>query len=430
MKKHIFYHVFPRFNWCDLVQEQLSKVIESGLYEEIESLTIILLSDNKQNESWLRRITSKFKKISIIIEADGMVAERRTLSIINDFAKTRPHDELVLYMHTKGISWYLDEDYSINGSPRRRQVAWRNYMEHFNIHLWKNAEIVLSSGYWDTYGVNLQNAPENYDNHIHYSGNMWWATTGYLQSLKKEYYLENLGRKEDRIYCEFWIGSGNNPRMYGAHESSVDHYAVEYTFDNYIESSNYSEVVPIEYRTLEEEWTKPKNDVISAWVGLEKIMNPIIRDFKVIPRVALEFGVEYGYSTAIFSGCFDNVIGLDTFTGDIHSGIKQDHYEYTQDRLKDFENISLVKSDWKSWAESIQEHEYFDLIHIDIIHDYKNTFEAGDWALQHSGCVIFHDVMSFKEVDLAVRDLARKYNMSYYYYPLYNGLGILTKHKI
>jgi hypothetical protein len=87
VKKHIFYHVFPRFNWCDLVQEQLSKVIESGLYEEIESLTIILLSDNKQNESWLRRITSKFKKISIIIEADGMVAERRTLSIINDFAK-------------------------------------------------------------------------------------------------------------------------------------------------------------------------------------------------------------------------------------------------------------------------------------------------------------------------------------------------------
>ena len=156
----------------------------------------------------------------------------------------------------------------------------------------------------------------------------------------------------------------------------------------------------------------------------------MIRDFSIIPNKALEFGVEWGYSTSILSGCFKEVIGVDTFTGDVHSGMKENHFEYTTECLKNFSNITLIKSDWESWSKTINKDERFDLIHIDIIHDYKNTFSAGDWALNHSDFVIFHDVISFEEVHAAVKDLARKHNMYYYYYPLYNGLGIITKNKL
>jgi len=430
MKKHIFYHVFPRFNWCDLVQEQISNIFESGLYDNIESFTIILLSNDKNNEIWLRSITHKFEKISIIIEGDEFSAERKTLSFIHDFAQSRKDNEMVLYMHTKGISWFLDEDYSLSGSPRRRQVAWRKYMEHFNINLWRNSEKVLSSGSWDVYGVNLRNAPEHYNYHLHYSGNFWWSTTEYLSSLKKEYYLEDLGREQDRVYCEFWIGSGQYARLYEAHDSGIDHYSEEYTFDNYITFGEYKDCLPIEYKTIEEEWIKPKIDVVSAWIGLERILNSMLKDFSINTQRAVEFGVEYGYSTAILSSCFNQVLGIDTFTGDVHSGIKNNHYDLTSNYLKDFKNINLIKSDWESWSSTINDNERFDLVHIDIIHDYKNTFSAGDWACRHSDVVIFHDVISFKEVDMAVKDLARKYNFYYYYYPLYNGLGILSKNGV
>lgn len=430
MKKHIFYHVFPRFNWCDLLQDQLSKIFESGLYDNIESLNIILLSSDRRNLEWLNNITSKFEKIHVILEESEHLAERITLSKINDFAKERKENEMVLYMHTKGISYFLDEDYSISGSFRRKQIAWRKYMEHFNIVLWKNAEKVLSSGFWDAYGVSLRNASDYYNHHIHYSGNFWWATTDYLSSLSKDYFLEDLGRKDDRVYAEFWIGSGNESRLYEAHESNVNHYEKEYTFDNYIEYKEYKDIDRIEYKTIEQSWEKPKYDVVSAWVGIERILEPMIRDFKINPNKALEFGVEWGFSTSVFSGCFKQVIGVDTFTGDIHSGIKEDHFEHTKECLKDFSNITLVKSDWESWSKTIKDGERFDLIHIDIIHDYKNTFSAGDWALNHSDFVIFRDVVSFEEVHLAVKDLARKYNMHYYYYPLYNGLGIITKNPL
>jgi len=430
MKKHIFYHIFPRFNWCDLVQEQLSRVFESGLYDKIESLNIILLCSDKSNLEWLLNLTSKFEKIKVILDENEYLAERTTLSRINEFAKEREENEMILYMHTKGISYFLEEDYSLSGSFRRKQIAWRKYMEHFNINLWKNAEVVLSSGLWDSYGVNLREANDYYGYHIHYSGNFWWATTKYLSSLKKEYFLEDLGRKDDRVYSEFWIGSGDNARMYEAHNSNVNHYEKEYTFDNYIEFEEYKEIERIEYKTIEESWNKPKYDVISAWVGLERIMEPMIRDFNINPNKALEFGVEWGYSTSVFSGCFKEVIGIDTFTGDIHSGVKENHFEHTKECLRDFSNITLIKSDWESWSKTIADEERFDFVHIDIIHDYKNTFSAGDWALKHSDFVVFHDVVSFEEVNVAVKDLARKYNMHYYYYPLYNGLGIITKNPI
>ena len=68
MKKHIFYHVFPIFNWCDLVQDQLSQIFISGLYDDIETFNIVLLSSDKRNFEWLKNVTSKFQKITVFFE--------------------------------------------------------------------------------------------------------------------------------------------------------------------------------------------------------------------------------------------------------------------------------------------------------------------------------------------------------------------------
>lgn len=170
---------------------------------------------------------------------------------------------------------------------------------------------------------------------------------------------------------------------------------------------------------------KPKNliDVPSAWRGLEWIIKDIIDTFGIKTDKALEFGVEYGFSTVALSNYFTKVIGVDTFLGDEHS--KTENTEGLFEAVRDVmpSNVSLVKSDYRDY----QDNETYDLIHIDIVHTYKDTFACGEWALKHSKLVIFHDTESFKDVMRAVQDLALKYNVEFYNYPKHYGLGMLWR---
>jgi hypothetical protein len=47
----------------------------------------------------------------------------------------------------------------------------------------------------------------------------------------------------------------------------------------------------------------------SAWIGIESILEDLLDTFKVGGNNALEFGVEYGYSTVALSNYFQKVIG-------------------------------------------------------------------------------------------------------------------------
>jgi hypothetical protein len=53
----------------------------------------------------------------------------------------------------------------------------------------------------------------------------------------------------------------------------------------------------------------PKNlvDIRSSWKGIESILSDIIQRFELDTKRCLEFGVEFGYSTAALSSLFDEV---------------------------------------------------------------------------------------------------------------------------
>ena len=160
-----------------------------------------------------------------------------------------------------------------------------------------------------------------------------------------------------------------------------------------------------------------------AWIGLEKIILDIVEFSKIRQDSALEFGVEYGYSTAVLANYFETVTGVDIFTGDDHAGRHDDIYGLTKNNLKDFKNIELIKSDYKDYISSIDQH--FDMIHVDIIHTYEDTYACGLWGAQHSNCTIFHDTQSFPEVKRAVAHIAKKTNKKFYNYRKCHGLGII-----
>ena len=168
-------------------------------------------------------------------------------------------------------------------------------------------------------------------------------------------------------------------------------------------------------------------EIPSAWKGLESIIEDIITQFNLGRRNCIEFGVEFGYSAVTFSNFFEMVTGVDTFEGDQHTTNKAEHYEETKNRLACYNNIELFKSDYRDWIKN--DVNRYNLAHIDIVHNYKETYECGLWAAEHSDCTIFHDTESFPEVRRAVKDIAKASGQKLYNYPNHHGLGILVDSK-
>jgi hypothetical protein len=181
----------------------------------------------------------------------------------------------------------------------------------------------------------------------------------------------------------------------------------------------------IEY--VPKKFTTPERLIKStslAWVGLEKIIEDIIHFSKIETKCALEFGVEFGYSTSALANYFNIVKGVDTFTGDLHAGFHGDIFALTQNNLQAFANIQLIKADYRDFIST--ENNRYHLIHVDIIHTYEDTYACGLWAAQHSDCTLFHDTQSFPDVKRAVADVARATKKKFYNYRKCNGLGILV----
>lgn len=183
--------------------------------------------------------------------------------------------------------------------------------------------------------------------------------------------------------------------------------------------------LPIE-TYVPKKFAKPEKmiPVVTAWAGLEEIIEDILDRFNIGRDACIEFGVEFGYSSVVFSNYFKDVVGVDIFIGDEHTDFKGDHFEETKKRLSSFSNIQLHKSDYKDWIK--EDTRQYNFSHVDIVHNYAETFECGLWAARHSECTIFHDTESFPEVRRAVIDIAKAAGKKVYNYPHCNGLGIIV----
>lgn len=190
----------------------------------------------------------------------------------------------------------------------------------------------------------------------------------------------------------------------------------------YIRDNFIKDIRPYKPKKL----SKPEQmlDIVSAWKGLELVIEDILEEFNIGRNSCIEFGVEFGYSAVVFANFFEQVTGVDTFEGDVHTVNKNQHFEETSKRLAAYKNIELIRSDYKAWI--ARDEKRYNLAHVDIVHHYEETFECGLWAAQHSDCTIFHDTESFPEVRRAVKDIAKKSGQKLYNYPLHHGLGILV----
>jgi hypothetical protein len=166
----------------------------------------------------------------------------------------------------------------------------------------------------------------------------------------------------------------------------------------------------------------------SAWKGLERLLPDLIKRTGIKTDLAIEFGVWHGFSAAALANNFNLVIGVDTFVGDLLAGTSGPMMYTTAETLKPWENIQLVQTGFQDfWRDGFFSDIEPDLIHIDIVHTYEDTFACGAIALAHCDLVIFHDTESFPEVKRALCDLCQIFKVPFRNFYQCHGLGILTR---
>ena len=175
------------------------------------------------------------------------------------------------------------------------------------------------------------------------------------------------------------------------------------------------------------QWHLTRRDNVStAWKGLEDYIFPIIKHFNIQPNIALEFGVDHGYSTDILSQAFAKVVGVDSFVGDAHINHAQgDKFYNTVKNSFANTNVEIIRSLSDDFIKD--NNNRYDLIHIDIVHEYIPTFNCADWAIQHSDVVILHDTESFPEIKKVCQDISTKHNVGFYNITEHFGLGVLYR---
>jgi hypothetical protein len=222
----IFYHIYCHGKWEELVEGQLRKLRDSGVYDECLSMFVRVIGTPDDIDRYYSLIKG-MKKIHTIQADNKNDHEVSILKAIRMLAtETFPYREAanleasVLYLHTKGV-------YSSRESEEiaSRMTDWREYMEHFVVENWKECISSLDEGF-DVCGVDWREQSLFGPIVGHFSGNFWWAKLSYI------YTLPEIKDDWDRAYYEFWIGQ-RTPKAKCLYESGVDHYHENYAKDRY-----------------------------------------------------------------------------------------------------------------------------------------------------------------------------------------------------
>ena len=232
-KIFIFYHIFcsPDSTKIVIMQQQIDRIIFSGLYDVVDTIYCFLVGDNvaaiQQNAQVLEHTGTKF---TVVYPSLGANYEKYTLQKIRQYIS---HADVFLYIHTKGIS------HALHSQIYKNIHDWRTLLEYHLIRSFRVCIKKILRENFDTVGVNFSESPAP-----HYSGNMWWCSGRYFLSLPVE-----IG--DDYFAPEFYVLSpraaakpptsemaASPPvRHCNMFSSGINHYISNYPTEKYINGS-------------------------------------------------------------------------------------------------------------------------------------------------------------------------------------------------
>ena len=211
VKIAIFYHVFLVNDFKYRVQDQLTKIVVSGLYDQCDSLFLGAGYERPEDLEWLRKLVSKYGKVQICGFSNTSLREKNTLQVLLEFAKQT--DAYICYFHSKGV-W------------RQSYISdlWRMIMDYHVLFQWEKCVAKLKEG-CDMVGI-LYCEATFLGHWPHYSGNYWWTTSSHIRALNHRLIQQNAGsailphaslQEQDafsHLGAEFWIRSRRDSKNF------------------------------------------------------------------------------------------------------------------------------------------------------------------------------------------------------------------------
>lgn len=439
-----FHHVCFLNNGLQIFEEQVERIVNSGLYKQATTIFFTALGPPPANYTY----PDKYQVI--YMEQSTFTYERKILEFMYNFAQSNAGD--YFYIHTKGVSHHGKHNYSCIED-------WRRYMEYFLIDNWAICAKDLET--YDVVGVNSRSYPK------HYSGNFWWAKSSYVKTTNPNF------NYKDYYETENWI-LRDCLNFYNYYETNINHYYQNYPAYNYVSKMwrpppantnaisiayNYTPVhhtftipeiiVPqlvfsnadftfalplLPYIDLEY-FNKPPitwiESIDSSWKGLRTFATKLVHLLK--PEVIIDLGVDTGYSTFVFADAlrFNHgnnkiVYGIDNFKGDLFTGFR-DTYDLISHNIKmnDLRNISIIRGEFATIAETWSTPT--DILHIDGFHEYESVKADYDtWSpfVKTNGVILIHDICVGRfGCNRVFLEAPSKYKL---FNPDSGGLGILT----
>lgn len=194
MKIDIYYHLWAAEDGAlirFMIDEQMKRLSKSGLLKN-GTLHVGILGDHHDiMRQHMHTYTERGWEFDVLYNKPNTeYAECETMEYIHKHSVEWGDDNhMVMYMHTKGLSHFL------NHSCIQPINTWRHFCEYCVIDKWKDCVNELKNNSFDTIGP-------NYSTNVfpHYSGTFWWARSDYLKT-----HVAPMLHAEDQPINNWWF---------------------------------------------------------------------------------------------------------------------------------------------------------------------------------------------------------------------------------
>lgn len=413
MKKIAFYHVHltDDTSWSYIFLDQFREGLNSGLFDILDELYISANGNNDEIKKItgivnylqtlvktriITKLTFKENKDLEFFNHQNVITEDVTLKLLWDKCNEESENFHVLYFHTKGSTaiWrYLNED---RHSEFTNYYFWRKQIDWAVLEKYK--ECIKHLDNYDAVGTNISLWPLP-----HFAGSGWWSNSSFIKTLpnpaedfwwhQASEIIPELKNIEKRVKAEMWLGIGN-ARFNSLYRDDNKVLPNILPSQVYYDRKEYTQ-------TTKENYLRIAHKKPSAWEGHGRFAMHLVE--KINPKIVVDLGVEYGYSTFCFAyHNIGTVYGIDWFQGDAHAGFNDDSFQTTFETYTELaskfgiSNIKIVKGEFteiaKTWDKTI------DILHIDGLHTYeavKHDFETWTRFCHNESIILFHDTVSY-----------------------------------
>jgi hypothetical protein len=198
----IYYNIFAKQGVLPIVEEQISLIEKHFNFDYELNIGICLENEIKVLDDICHFLRNKKR---IIRDLQTAHSEWCTLNLIEGDKEKFQDSDIIIYIHTKGITHFDKSNYN-------SIVTWRQMMNYFLLEKIDNIKKILDNKNYNVYGVSKHEY--DWDKPFWFMTGNFWAVSGeYAKSVDTR-----IGDRTIRTDVEnrFW-GLGKNPLIYEAY---------------------------------------------------------------------------------------------------------------------------------------------------------------------------------------------------------------------